>query len=182
MEQDRQEEIAESLEGLLVDGERFVVDCHDGRVDLQSIEEANLKPLAEEKPELYGHLLAVSEALSDAGSSFVLFAMITVAGICLAIHMDWIDTFLNVDVQKIQSPWVYAFVLIACFFASGQIALWIEASAYRRHRGEVIRAVRDAGLTRWHLLARISQDEDLSNLVEKLKTDSRPWGDSRFDP
>ena len=106
---------------------------------------------------------------------------VVVFGLSSAPSQDWIDTFLNVDVGKIQSPWVYAFVLIASFFASGQIALWIEASAYRRHRGEVIRAVRDAGLTRWHLLARISQDEDLSNLVEKLKTDSRPWGNSRFD-
>lgn len=180
MDQDRQQEIAQSLKEFLVEGERLVVDCHDGRVDIQPIEEANLKPLAEEKPELYGHLLAVSETLSDAGSSFVLFAMMTVAAICLAVYMNWIDTFLSIDVQKFQSFWVYAFALVTSFFASGQIALWIEASAYRRHRDELIRAVREAGLTRWHLLARISQDEDLSNLVEKLKTDSRGWKDSRF--
>lgn len=181
MEQQRQQEIARVLDEILDDGERFAVDCHDGCVDVQPIEEANLRPLSEEKPELYGRLLAVSEILSDAGSNFVLFAMITVAGICLTIYMNWTDTILGIDVERLQSFWVYAFALTACFFLSGHVALWIEASTYRRHRNDLIQAIRVAGLTRWYLLARISQDEDLSNIVEKLKTDSSGWGESRFD-
>ena len=181
MEQERQQEIARSLEGILVEGEKFVVDCGGGRIDVQGIEEAIFRPLAEEKPELYGHLVAVSEILSDAGSNFVLFPMMTVAAICLTIHMKWIDTILGVDVDKVRSIWVYAIALTACFFVCGQIALWVEALVYRRYRADLIRAIREAGLSRWHLLARISKDEDMSNIVDKLKTDWREWSDSGFE-
>ncbi len=181
MEPERQEEIARHLEEILVDGERFVVDSGGGHVHVEALEETRFPPLSEEKPDLYGHLAAVSEILSDAGSNFVLFPMMTVAAICLAIHMKWIDTFLGVDVDKVRSIWVYATVLTACFFLCGQIALWIEQFVYRRYRADLIRAIREAGFSRWYLLARISQDEDLSNIVDKLKTDWRKWSDSGFE-
>ena len=181
MEQERQEEIARTLEDILVEGERFVVDRHQEGVDVQPIEDARLKPLSDEQPDLYGHLLAVSEILSDAGSNFVLFPMMTVAVVCLCIHMRWIDTIAGIDVDKLQSFWVYGIALGICFFVTGQIALWVEAFAYRRYRDELIRHIRETGFTRWHLLARISQDEDLSNVADKLKTDWRAWSASGFD-
>ncbi len=181
MDQDRQQKITKSLEGLLTEGEQLVVDCHEGHIDVQPIEEAKLRPLSEEKPELYGHLLAVSEILSDAGSNFVLVFMMTMAAICLSIHMEWIETILGVDIHKVQSLLVYVVVLTGSFFLSGHIALQIEGSAYRRYRADLIRAIREAGFSRWHLLARISQDEDLSNVVDKLKTDWREWSNSGFD-
>ena len=181
MEQKRQEEIALTLEGFLVDGERFVVDCHEDGVDVQPIEESRLKPLADEKPELYGHLLAVSEILSDAGSNFVLFPMMTVAVVCLIIHMQWVDTLIGIDIEELRNFWVYAVALGVCFFVCGQVALWVEGLAYRRYRDELIRHIREEGLSRWYLLARISADEDLSNVVDKLKTDWREWSSSGFD-
>lgn len=181
MEQERQEEIARTLEKILIDGEQFVVDSRDGSVEVQPIENAKLRPLADEQPELYGHLLAVSEILSDAGSNFVLVPMMSVAVICLTIHMEWIDTLLGVDIEEVRSFWVYALALGICFFVSGQIALWVEAFAYRRYREALIRHIREAGFTRWHLLSRISQDEDLENVADKLKTDWREWSPSGFD-
>ena len=63
----------------------------------------------------------------------------------------------------------------------GQIAVWMEAASYRRQRSSLVEVIRRAGLTRWQVLARISQDEDLSNLAEKLKTDSRSWDEVGFD-
>ena len=119
MEQERQEEIARTLENILVDGEQFVVDSHDGSVEVQPIENAKLRPLADEQPELYGHLLAVSEILSDAGSNFVLVPMMSVAIVCLTIHMEWIDTLLGLDIEEVRSFWVYAIALGTCFFRVG---------------------------------------------------------------
>ena len=107
--------------------------------------------------------------------------MMTVAVICLTIHMGWIDTIGGVDIVRVQSYWVYGVALGICFFVCGQIALWVEAFAYRRYRDELIRHIRESGFTRWHLLARISDDEDLSNVAEKLKTDWRGWSSSGFD-
>lgn len=181
MEEERQEQIARKLGEMLVHGERFVADCHGGEVEVKPLEGAEFRPLKEEDPELYGHLLAVSEILSDAGSNFVLFPMMTVAVICLTIHMGWIDTLGGIDVTKLQSYWVYGIALGVCFYVCGQIALWVEAFAYRRYRDELIRHVRESGFTRWHLLARISEDEDLSNVTDKLKTDWREWSNSGFD-
>ncbi|MHB8902753.1 MAG: hypothetical protein ACYC6Y_28670 [Thermoguttaceae bacterium] len=180
MEQKRKDEIGRALEDVLLEGERIVADREGGLVRVHSIEEAGFRPLAEEKPELYGHLAAVSEILSDAGSNFVLFPMITVATICLAIHMRWIDTILGIEVDKLRSIWFYALVLAACFFFCGQVALWVEAFVYRRYRTDVVRAIREAGFSRWYLLARISQDKDLSNIVDKLKTGWREWSETGF--
>ncbi len=183
MEQKRKEEIARHLKEveLLVDGETVVVDCQEGEVHVREIDEAQSAPLSEEYPELYGHLAAVSEILSDAGSNFVLFPMLTVAVICLAIHMQWIDTLLGIDIEKMRSYWVYAVALSVCFFVCGQIALWVEQLVYRRYRADMIRAIGEAGLSRWRVLARISQDKDLSNIVDKLKTDWRRWSESGFE-
>jgi hypothetical protein len=177
MDDARRRQIANVLEQTLVDGERVVVGRQDGVVDVEPIEEANLRSLAEEKPELYGHMLAINENLSDAGSSMVVFPMLGVAGICLMIHMSWIDTFLGIEIEKLRSFWVYLFAVVAGFFLFGQIAVWLEAAAYSRQRGSLVEAVGRAGLNRWQLLARIAQDDDLSNVAEKLKTDSRSWGD-----
>jgi len=181
MEAERQEEIGRKLDGFLADGERFVAECHDARVDVQPIEDTKLRPLSDEDPELYGHLAAVSEILSDAGSNFVLFPMMTVAIVCLIIQMKWIDTIGGIDIEEVRSFWVYGIALGVCFFLSGHVALWVEGLAYRRYRDELVRHIRDAGFTRWHLLARISQDEDLSNIADKLKTDWREWSESGFD-
>jgi len=173
--EEQRQAIAESLDGIVADGERFVVDCHDGRIEVQEIEDADLRPLAEEKPELYGHLLAVSEVLSDAGASLVVFSMLLVAAICLTVHMQWIDTFLRVDIEHLRSIWVYGFALAASFFVVGQIAVWVEAAAYRRHREELIQSIHRAGIGRWHLLARIAEDEQLENVADHMKKDARPW-------
>lgn len=181
MDQQRQHEVAQKLEEILDEGDRFVVERHRGQVDVQPIDEARLPPLSEEKPELYGHLVAVSEILSDAGSNFILVPMVTVAIVCLIVHMRWINTLLGIDIEVIRNVWVYAASLTACFFLSAQIALWIEGFAYRRYRDDLIRAIREAGFSRWHLLARISGDEELSNVADKLKTDWRRWTDSGFD-
>ena len=181
MDQQRHHEVVQKLAEILDEGDRFVVECRGGQVDVQPIDGARLPPLSEEKPELYGHLAAVSEILSDAGSNFILIPMVTLAIICLIVHMRWINTLLGIDIEAIRSVWVYATVLTVCFFLSGQIALWIEGFAYRRYRDDLIRRIREAGLSRWLLLARISGDEELSNVADKLKTDWRRWTDSGFD-
>lgn len=169
---DREQEIADALAGLLDDGERWVVACRNGRIDVRPAEAASLKPFSEEQPDLYGYLLSVNEVLSDAGTSFVVTSMFVAAAVCLAIHMEWIDTLLRIEIERLQSVWVYSFALAATFFGSGHVALWIEAMAYRRHRGDLLLAIRQSGFTLNRLLARIAGDEELGKVAERLKLES----------
>ncbi len=169
---EREQDIADALAGVLDEGERWLVACRSGRIDVRPAEAASLKPFSEEQPDLYGYLLAVNEVLSEAGTGFVMTSMFVVAAICLAVHMEWIDRLLRIEIERLQSVWVYAFALAATFFGSGQVALWIESMAYRRHREELLRAIRSSGFTLKRLLARIAGDGQLGKVAERLKTES----------
>ena len=158
--EEREQDIADQLAGVLDEGERWLVACRGGRIDVRPAEAASLKPFSEEQPELYGYLLAVNEVLSDAGTGFVMTSMFVAAAICLAIHMEWIDRLLRIEIERLQSVWSRVRPGATFFVPDG----WpgIEAIAYRRHRNDLL-----ARCPRLHerLLARIAGDDQLGKVA-----------------
>ena len=169
--------IAAALEGVLEEGDAFLVRRTPERIEVTRPEPEESPPLDEAHPELYGHLLQVSEELSDAGCNLVWMGLAAVAGICLAIHMQWLDNVLGIDVERLRSLWVYGFAIVVTFFLCGYFAEQMEQRVYARRRGELMRTIREAGFTARTLLARIAKREDLKDVADQLKTDAQ-WPES----
>jgi len=174
---ERRSRIAAALEGVLEKGDAFLVRRAGDRIDVTRRNPGESPPLDEAHPELYGHLLQVSEELSDAGSNLVWMGVAAVAGICLAIHMQWLNSVLGIDAERLRSLWVYGFVMVVAFFFFGFVSEQMERRIYARRRGELMRTIRQAGFTARTLLARIAKQEDLKNVADKLKTDAE-WSES----
>ena len=174
---DRASRIAAALNGILETGDEFLVRRTAERIEVARPEPEESPPLDKAHPELYGHLLQVSEELSDAGCNLILMGVAAVAGICLAIHMQWLDSVLGIDAERLRSLWVYGFAMVVAFFFSGFVSEQMERRVYARRRGELMRTIRQAGFTARTLLARIAKQEDLKDVAGKLKTDA-DWSES----
>jgi len=170
VQDERATEIAEALEGLLEDGDEWVVSCDEDEIDVRAADEID-EGLDETHPELYGHLLEVSKELSNAGINFVWVGVLAMGGVCLAIHMNWIDGLFGIKAEWLQGFWVYLFLLVAAFMVMGYLATQVESLVYARRRKELGESFRRSGMTRWHLLARIEDDPGVEEVAERLKTD-----------
>lgn len=171
-ENDRTARIAAALEGILETGDAFLVRRAADRIEVTRPEPEEPPPLDKAHPELYGHLLQVSEELSDAGSSLVWIGLAAVAGICLAIHMQWLDSVLGIDAQRLRSFWVYGFAMVVGLLSFGSLSGVMERRVYAQRRAGLMASIRQAGFTPRTLLARIEKDEDLDDVATKLKTDA----------
>ena len=165
------EAAARVLEKVLQDGDDFFVRKDDGGVEILTPEEIEPVELADEHPELFGHLLEVNQELSDTGSKMTVFGLLAAVVLCVAVHLQWIDSVLGIDAGRVRSFWAYALFVGASFMFLGQIVLIRESRVYRRQRSELLEHIRRAGLTRRTVLAKIHDDPQLATVADKLKSD-----------
>ena len=105
-----------------------------------------------------------------AGGAVILMMLLTCADVAMRLFDRPIPG--TYEIIGFLGTLAAAFALAATFFGSGQVALWIESMAYRRHREELLRAIRSSGFTLKRLLARIAGDGQLGKVAERLKTES----------
>jgi hypothetical protein len=162
----RTEEIADMLDGMLGEGEAIIA-RHNGSVIEVS---ATSGAMRVEHPQLYGRLLAASEDISNAGTSLLPIVGIGAMGVCLAIQLEWFEAF-GIDAEKVRSFWFYGAVMLAGFFVFAYLVTVLERRAFRRHRGSLAKAAREAGYDRFVLLSEIEGDASLKNVAEAIKTE-----------
>ncbi|NQU26550.1 MAG: hypothetical protein HQ567_35145 [Candidatus Nealsonbacteria bacterium] len=168
---DRMEQIVEALEPHLREGDQFVVCRTDQQVRVDRFDENETPPLEEVHPEFYGHLLEINEELSNTGGNVFSGGLLAVVSLCVAVHMQWIDSLAQLDLEKVRSFWVYALAVGVTFWLTGMLTSAMKATVYNRRRADLLSTMRQTGLSRRTVLARIVDDENLSDVTNRLKTD-----------
>jgi hypothetical protein len=165
----RKEVIARALDGVLAEGEQYVVRCSGGEVQIQNMEAMEAR---QKYPRLYGHMLALHERIDNAGGSLIIFMLAGAGLFCLGVHLEWWDDWLGVAAMaKLRSGWFYLAALVLAFLLGGTIANWLEKRAYRQGRDELIELMKQEKLSRESLLTTILDDATVAKVAEYLVTD-----------
>ena len=168
----RSQQVAAAVEGILQDGDEFVVHRSDQHVTVTTRDRAELPGLADTHPELYGQLLEIGAHLlkGQGGLGPVLYVIALL--FCAATQMGWYRDLFGVPVENLQSFWLYMLILSVPFLINARIStirVWLN---YRRRRREILEAIRSADLTRRYVLAKIQATPDLRALARQLKLDT----------
>ena len=172
LSQRRSQDLAQQIRPHLEEGEEFTVYWNEDRVEVAPLTDANL--LQQAHPDLLGRLLALDNQISNAGSLLSWFGMSGLALACLTVHLGWVDTVLGQPIEKFQSLWVYALVIVLGFGLLGLVVSRFERAAYQHQRGPLIDAMKDAGLTHYEVLAMIEGSSELKRVAEQMKADASP--------
>ncbi|NNE01245.1 MAG: ABC transporter ATP-binding protein [Pirellulaceae bacterium] len=127
--------------------------------------------LAEEDPELYGLLLLANQKISNVGTSAVWLCGIAALGLCVALHMKWLDDLTGIDFDNARGWGVY---FLICTTAFALFAFWntaMERSAYRKMRDDVFESLRRSDRSVYNLITAMQNDEALKNIAEHVKDD-----------
>lgn len=168
-DEDRAGDIAKAVDHLLQPGETWVIRCREE--DGIEVVPEGMSVLASANPELYGRLLKVSEQLSSAGGAICIWGPLMVLVLCLGLHLNWFESLLGENVNKLRSVWLYIVATVVSFFLFGGIARAWESVKYRQYRDGVLQAIDRAGLTPHRLIADIEGDDELEHLADQLKAD-----------
>jgi hypothetical protein len=166
--------VASALGGVIEDGERFLVSCKNGVVDVDTA--GGERPLVETEPELYGHLMTLNQELSSTGAGLTLFFLIGSVVLSMSIGLGWLDM-LGVPAGWLQSWWVYLLIVLLGFMVGGALADGKSNGVFARAYSGLISMSARAGLNRFTLLARIKDDKDLSELAKYLAKKDAGRGD-----
>jgi hypothetical protein len=128
-------------------------------------------PLAREHPRLYGILLSVNQRVDDAGSNAIWIFGLAAVGLCVAIHLRWLEPVLGVEMDSVRSGGVYTLIILVAIFIGGSYIGWLERRAYAAHREEIRQALRGTDLDRYTLLAAIETDDSLEDVRPLIKKD-----------
>jgi hypothetical protein len=127
--------------------------------------------LREEHPNFYGHLLRANRAIDDSGTSLVIPLLLTAIGLCVAIHMKWLDRLFDADLETIRG-WGTYLAICGGFFGFFSMSINIlERRAYAAAREEIAMSLQDTGWAVNELIAAVSGDEKLKELAEHLERD-----------
>jgi hypothetical protein len=170
-DRDRADEVATFLEGALQDGEGFLVRCNNFSIEVVPFHEQEPFELKHTHEELYGCLLSINEEISERQFPYFWLTLVALVFFCLALHLQWLDTLLNIDFQGIRSIWFYLSTALATVVLYNIIIGFVERSIYRRRRPELLQAIFEAGINRYKLLARMEGDPGISHISDKLKID-----------
>lgn len=165
MADDRAEVVKKALDGVLQDGERWVVSRTKGEVEVRDA----ASRLKEENPRLYGVLLTHEQAIAEAGGMLFFGALLGAIGVSIALHVRLLDGPLGDHAAQLRSGWVYAFLIIVAVIGSLRLCGHFERQAYARRRDELLDEIGQAGLDRPTLLTLLEGDSALSNVAEHLK-------------
>lgn len=173
MQAHRIREVEELLRGHLYPDEAFRVVWESGELTVVpgEGEEARLP----DDPDFHGQLLSLNERISDAGSLLALFGLGGTLFVILAIAFD---AFPNVtgSLDILRAWWFYVVAAVAGLALTTSLTSLRERAVFRRAASELDDGLERHGLSRYALLSIINDDDDLSSLVEMLKSTapSRP--------
>jgi hypothetical protein len=163
---------AENFRELLRDGDEVTIACQDGEVH---VEESYRSKFERKHPKLFGRMLSI-EAQMDAGL-FPYFAALVLTGVIIfGLSLAWWDGVLGGSVGSALNAWWFYIVLplVLLYFARLGCGRW-EAQVYRRNRGELMDLLAAEKLDRDVLLVMLREEDDLTNVVHKLKLDAGPF-------
>jgi hypothetical protein len=162
-------DIAKAVEHLVKPGESWIVrKGEDAEVE---VSRETTSSLATTHPDLYGRLLKISEQLSSAGGSFIIWGILAVVVMCVGLHLHWFDSLLGEFVENIRSIWFYLVATVVAFLASVELAQLKERGMYRRCRESILQDVKAAGISPHGLITLVEGDDALSDLADHLKKD-----------
>lgn len=128
-------------------------------------------PFAEEHRDFYGFLLVASQRIDNVGTTTVWLFGIAVLGLCVSVHMEWIDGVAGISTESVRSYGVYAVFSIAAFFVYALHIERREKALYRLIKPELHQRLRKEGMSVYELLAQIEDDDSLAEISEQLKDD-----------
>ena len=169
---ERSQQVAQAVEGILKEGDKFVIQRSHQHLTVTTPDKAEFPDLGDTHPELYGRLLEIGERLSKAERGFGRLIFLVAILLCAAIQMLWFRDWLGIQAERLQGFWVYALILFVAYLIQRRIAVMRGWLAYRRERPELLGALRDAGLARRHVLAKIEPNPSLRTLARRLKLDT----------
>ncbi|MSQ96696.1 MAG: hypothetical protein EXR98_19380 [Gemmataceae bacterium] len=163
---------AENFRELLKDGEEVTIAFLDGDVHVEESYRSKFERL---HPKLYGRLLSI-EAQMSAGWSPYVAALLLAGSFIFGLQLSWWTPLLGETACDLLNLWWFFLVLpvVLSFLATHVCAGW-GAHVYRRHRAELLQLIAAAELDRDLLLVMLKGEEDLENVVYRLKLDTGPF-------
>lgn len=172
-QEDRARHVAAALDGILEPGDEYLVRRIGDQIEVVRAEDKGAGSLAATYPELYGRLLQLNQELDSAGNGLIGILLVGVIGLCVATHMQWLDRWLQIDLQSLRSFWVYGAALVGALLLGGYLAIVKQWYLYRRRRYPLLECIHSAGFFRRTLLARIEKDKSLKEVAGQLRADRR---------
>jgi hypothetical protein len=127
--------------------------------------------LKEDYPDFYGHLLKANRSIDDSGTSLVIPLMLMAIGLCVAIHMKWLDRLFETDLESIRGWGTYLAICGGCFGFFAMAINMLERRAYSAAREEIVSLLQETRWTVNELIAAVADDEKLKKLAEYLERD-----------
>lgn len=125
--------------------------------------------LQQEHPELYGRLLMANEKLENVGTLAVWLLMLFIVGLCVTIHMAWIDPLLGIPVENLQGWGVYILIALASFVIYCLYTELAEKIAYRSLKPGIMNYLAQQSLTIPWLVSQLANDSSLEEISDQLK-------------
>jgi len=146
--------------------------------------EPTASPLKETHKELYGMLLVINQRIKNVGTSLIWFLGVAVLALCVAIHMRWIENVFGIPAERLRGFGVYALLVVVAFVLFALSTQFREQQIYRAAKPDILRSLKDNGISTERLLAEIADDGRLEAIREKLMDDRSlrrdgPYGVSR---
>ncbi len=169
---ERLDNIARVVKDYLREGDAFLIQCQEDDI---VVEEAPRSRFPIEHPRLYGRLLSLEDQLeTGCGITLALFAL---GGLfCLALHGGLLDEALTPNVAAALRTWFfYGPLFVVLFFVSDWLYTRVARGVYRRGRDELLLLIRDEGLDRDTLVARLNDAPEVAKIIKQLKLDRGPF-------
>lgn len=170
--QDRIEQIQDLLDGVVDEGECYLVRCHNGEIEAAAMSKEGIVPLRLTHEELYGCMLSINEDISAAGSHLMSVMFFAAVAFCVGIHLQWFAE-LSPFLAKFNSLWFFLPFLALVIYVGKTISWIVGDRVYSFRRNELLQAIFESGLSRYQLLSRMEGDPSLADLATVLKKDKR---------
>ncbi|MDJ0974429.1 MAG: hypothetical protein QNJ98_08230 [Planctomycetota bacterium] len=167
MQEYRIQELRNALRDHLSPGESFRAYWQDD--ELRVVPDEGDAGLVYEDKAFYGMLLTINERVSNAGTTLALFGLGLSAFVILSIAFNWFPD-LTGGLDDLRAWWFYVMAGLAGLVFTGWLTGFRERAAFRETERDLEDGLDRLGLTRYALLAIINDDEELSSLVEMLKS------------
>ncbi len=160
---ERKDQIAAAVGGLLEDDEMYLVSQKDGRVHVSEHSGAPTASLAAEDPELYGYLATLTSDLDGVtGCGYMLLWLGIAIGACFAA-----DRF-----TPEPNDWrAYSAILSVCLYVWNWTDDVLTMRVYRANRDDVRDRLHRAGMSRERAIGLMGDDGEVDTASKYLKKD-----------
>lgn len=121
--------------------------------------------------QLYGQLLEVNAALTDAGGALIFAYALILLGTYLTLWFEFYEAVWFLRGADLNVVWVYLVALVVVCFVWIAHFEFLQWWCYRRNRRALLDSVRRAALSRYELLARIAHDKAVATVAAALQRD-----------